>query len=484
MIVKVRPETERCGWQMKRIIYIAQIVIAALLLLSGCREAEGIQSDTIIMGAAAEQAKPDYDTEITAVVKEINTAEKTITLFDLKSQEERILTYTGGTDITDKYGQITSISLIRLGEIVDAFYQAAGEKLMKMQISKTAWEYNGVDRFRFNKTKKILEVAENKYRYTENLIVSDGEKQMLLMDVNDKDELTLKGVDEFIYSVTVTKGHGYIRLSNYDAFVGGDLEVGYDIFTTISDNMLLVVREGKYDVTLKKGELQGRKTVNVAAGQEVTVDMGEYYVEPERVGHVKFTISPEGADLYIDKTLTDYEEDAELAYGKYDIRVSMEGYEDWTGVLNVASSYEPIEIFLANKKAENVPVQEEDDGSVVGNENEVTEAENEEPSEEPTPETEDRDIIVIPSPSPTPLASGKVTEDKDHTITILSPVGMQIYVDGTFKGVTPMTFPKMIGNLTITLCGEGYVNKSFSVETTDDKKDVQYRFPDLVKSNG
>ena len=50
----------------------------------------------------------DYDSEMMAVVTGMDTGKREITLLDVDTGETIILAYTGGSDITDKYGQIVT----------------------------------------------------------------------------------------------------------------------------------------------------------------------------------------------------------------------------------------------------------------------------------------------------------------------------------------------------------------------------------------
>lgn len=463
-----------------RWIYAALLLSMAFMLAACGNNRTGTGNTGINIGygmANVTQEEPRFDSQLLGVVKEIDSMGMKISLYDVNKKETKLLSYSGGTDIRDRYGQVISMSQVAIGEIVDGYYISGSDKLIKMGISQEAWEYPGVGKFQFNKTKRIMSFSGSQYRYTEDIIVSDGSRLLELMDINSKDELTVKGVEGDIHSILISKGHGYIRLSGYDAFLGGALEVGADVYPAIEDNMLIVVREGKYTVSMKKGDLIGRKSISVAANEEVVVDMSEYYVEPEEIGTIRFLIGPDGADLYIDDQLTEYEEPMELDYGSYNIRVALNGYEDWTGVLKVASSYDTLEINLAPKAAEspkgdNLDGADEDGGSSIGDSDEIlppAATSSPKPVETFRPENE---------------SANTVSYDNDHTITIASPTGAQVYVNGTLKGTTPVSFPKMIGSLTITLCREGYMNKSYSVDTADDKKDVTFSLPDLEKSNG
>ena len=45
--------------------------------------------------------------------------------------------------------------------------------------------------------------------------------------------------------------------------------------------------------------------------------------------------------------------------------------------------------------------------------------------------------------------------DTDHKITVSAPAGAAVYINGTYKGVAPCSFTKVIGSVTLTLTKEG-----------------------------
>ena len=69
--------------------------------------------------------------------------------------------------------------------------------------------------------------------------------------------------------------------------------------------------------------------------------------------------------------------------------------------------------------------------------------------------------------------------DNQHTITVSAPIGASVYMDGTYKGVAPCSFPKKIGTVTITLSMSGLQTKSYTMKTVNDSKDIAWSFPDL-----
>ena len=70
------------------------------------------------------------------------------------------------------------------------------------------------------------------------------------MDLSPADVLSFQGIDTQILTVKVQKGHGYLRLVNDENFIGGWIEIGQTQIRKITDDMLLLIPEGSYQVNI------------------------------------------------------------------------------------------------------------------------------------------------------------------------------------------------------------------------------------------
>ncbi len=69
-------------------------------------------------------------------------------------------------------------------------------------------------------------------------------------------------------------------------------------------------------------------------------------------------------------------------------------------------------------------------------------------------------------------------------VTIPAPTGVEVYWDGNYKGLAPISFVKDPGTHVITLRKSGYETRSFTVTLDDSPEDVSYTFDDLqLKKN-
>lgn len=446
-------------------LIILIVVIAAIGVNSG-KQKQTVQKRVTTNGTAPEPTKT-YDTEITGVVTKINTGLQNITIYNISNDLEITLMYTGGTNVTSKNNNIMSMNEINLGDIVDAYFLSSSSKLIKLQISPSSWEYKNVSNYKVNETDRQMQIGSTLYQYGNQIVMFNGENEFTFSELDEQDLLDIKGVGQSVYSIVLAKGHGYIRFSNYKDFIGGTVEVGNNIFMPVKKDMIIVVREGSYRLTLENGDLKGIKYITVARDEDVTVDMGEYRKEAEQTVSVQFKVTPASAKLYINDVDTDYKNPVELPFGEYDICVTARGYTDYTGTLMIgedSKAYEEVSIDLVEAPVTETPA--------ITN-TPVTAA--------PTNSIDSTAPASTDGPTASPSSTEAATvTDADHVISIRSPIGAQVYVNGTYKGEVPVSFEKQIGTLSILLSQSGYQSKSYTVEVKDDNKDAVYQFSDMV----
>ena len=116
--------------------------------------------------------------------------------------------------------------------------------------------------------------------------------------------MTLRGMNGQAFSVVVTRGHGYIKPNNFKDFTGGTVTVQGEAILPVAKDMLLVVPEGQQLVTMKNGDLMAEVTVEVKRGQVTKVDMAKYQNQVPDTARVTFDVNPQGAELYVNASLT------------------------------------------------------------------------------------------------------------------------------------------------------------------------------------
>lgn len=408
-------------------------------------------------------ATPEVETRaVSGVVIQNDTQNSQLQIRELDTDTVDTLSYGATSTVTDQYKSEIEGTQIEVGQIYTVTYRLSDAKIEVAEVTEDVWEYQDVKKFSFNGDENMMQLAGGKYQYDTKTYFASSTSTIEPMEFSSQDVLTVRGIGIKVYSAVRTSGHGYIRLTNYNDFMGGMAEVGDKIIVPIAQNMLITAGEGTYRLTLSKTGASATKTVTVKNDTEVVVDFSDYVPTTKNIGEVTFDVEPEGADVALNGTTINYSKPVRLNYGKYKVTVSMTGYQTYSGVLNVAEPSKTISIDL-------IEASDEDEESTASAS----------PSASSTSSSDSDSSSTSDSSSDSDTVTKQI--DSDHTITISAPEGASVYLDNVYKGMVPCTFTKIVGSQTITLSETGYVTKSYSVDILDDDNNTKLSFADLVK---
>ena len=412
------------------------------LLFAGCgsRPMEQTQKelDTGFIPARAGM----YDSEDTALIKQIDKRNNKIVFYNLVRQKNYTLNFDGTTAFYDKYGSALTIDQIDAGDIANIRFLKEKKALALLQKSDESFVLENVTKFSIDERTHEMVVGDQTYRLDKNLFVYSENEQVEIMDINQVDTLRVQGIGHTVYSICIDKGHGYLRLKNDEYFWGGWIEVGNSVIQKVKEDMLLVVPEGKYEVLLTHNGISGSKRVTINRDKETELDIGDMKKEEDKkqYGNLLFVVSPDTASVYIDGKEVDISMPVQAEYGIHQLMAKAEGYQTVIRYIKVGQENATIQIEL-----------EVDDGGSV--------------SSNSTGTVNDSDAVST--------TGGKITID--------APVDVEVYVDGSYIGMAPCSFKKTAGVHVITLRKSGYVTKSYTINVTDTEKNENMSFSALVK---
>lgn len=391
-------------------------------------------------------AGPDsYDSADTPILVEKDKDEGTVTFLNLDIGRRYTLSVDGTTKLYDKHGESVSLDQIRVGDIVDITFLKTKKHLTSMQLSGEAWRYDNVERYEINNVRSEVTIGSEIYKLSDNTQYLSEGRSIEKMDLNPADILSFQGIDTTVLSVNVEKGHGYLRLVNDENFVGGWIEIGQQSIQRITEDMLLTVPEGSYQVSISHKGGGGVKDVVINRNEETALDIGDLAVAETQYGMVLFSLNPSNAKLYIDGSEADASQPVTLEYGIHQIIAKADGYKSLTQYLRVGQQSAGIDVTL-----DKVETDEEEESS----------------------------------------SASSSTEDKDETdastdyykVYVDAPEGAEVYLDGNYVGISPCSFKKNAGSHVLTLRKTGYETRSYTVQIDDEDKDISYSFADLVQS--
>ncbi len=398
----------------------------------------------------------DYDSADTAVVVAVDQDNRCVTFLNMGTGRQYTLYYDGTTYIKDKHDGPMTISQIKAGDIMDVCFLKGKRQIASMKMSPDAWIYEKIQNYDLGGINKTASIGSMTYSLPDDvLVLSEGER-VEVMDIVKQDVVTIHGIDHQICSISVERGHGYLRLKNDQALIGGWIEVGNSVIREITEDMLLIVPEGSYQVSLTNDNVSCMKEITVERDKETVLDVGDAVITEDKTGRILFSVTPENAVVTVDGQTVDIEKAVELPYGIHKVHLEAEGYDSLTKYVQVGSEYAQISFTLEES------VEPEDDNYNSISQNDIKEKEEEEPEEES-------------------VSENTISAKNGNKVYIDAPKGVEVYLDGNYVGVTPVSFKKRTGAHSVTLRKNGYYPKSYTIYLYDDGEDVTYSFSDLIK---
>ncbi|MCM1158237.1 MAG: PEGA domain-containing protein [Bacteroidales bacterium] len=458
---------------------------AILLLFGLCFGITGCGRE-ITLPSYDEEVEPAEEVSLFAIVCNVDEVNEKITLRTVNYTTEVTLSFNGGTDVKDKYGDILSMSQVSLGCLVDAVYDANREKLLSLQISgddniRKLQEVSGAV---IDYAEETVKIAGTVYKMNSNISAFSDNTEIGINEVCSEDQLTVWMYNDVVCSVYVELGHGYVKLSDFASYIGGMVEIGYDVIVPVTEDMLLTVREGKYTLRIEKGDDVGTKAVEVIKNQEINVSLADIAIQPKQIGSVLFKVTPADAAVYVDGKRVNTEGAIELVYGKHKLYITAEGYEAYSASFNVDYAYKIKEYTLKSEDGSS------EAGSTAGTQattgNRTTTEKSTESGDKKTEKTTENGSTQDGTTEKSTAEDGvkdvsAATGTKtDNKVTVTAPIGASIYFDGEYLGIAPMSFTKVTGSHIITLSKTGYLSKSYTVTFTDDGKDENLKYDELT----
>ncbi|MBD5517656.1 MAG: PEGA domain-containing protein [Lachnospiraceae bacterium] len=457
----------------RRAVSAAAVWMVMTLALTGCTsEASniGIAKDkkgNVVDTGFTVSTVGSYDSADTAVVLSTDLTNKAVSLVNMDTGKQYTLYYDGTTYVKDKYDGPMTISQIKAGDVVDVTFLKGKKKLASIKRSPEAWIFDDLDNYDLAGANRTASIGSLTYALPDEAVVLSEGRRVEKEEVMAQDVVTISGIDHKIYSVKVDKGHGYLRLKNDQPLLGGWIEVGNSVIRQITEDMLLVVPEGSYQVVLSNNGVGCVKEITVERNKEVVLDVGDVEIAEDKTGMILFNVTPETASVSVDGKPVDISKAVEMRYGIHQVQVEASGYDTLTKYIQVGSEYATISFTLEESRK-----TDDDKNSVSGNTTERF------PWQDTLASTSGNSIS---DNTLSTLSENALGTSSNYKVYIDSPKGVEVYLDGNYIGLAPVRFTKSAGTHQITLRKDGYETKSYTIYLTNDRKDETYSFSDLVK---
>lgn len=459
---------------------VTMLMLTALILTGCTSEASNIgkardkngEPDVVDTGFTLSTVG-SYDSADTAVVLATDPDNKAVSFINMDTGKQYTLYYDGTTNVTDKYDGPMTISQIKAGDVVDITFLKGRKKLAGIKRSPEAWVYDEVRNYDLAGTNRSASIGSQMYSLPESVVVLSEGRRVEAGEVVSQDVVTISGISHKIYSVNVDRGHGYLRLKNDQPLLGGWIEVGNSVIRQITEDMLLTVPEGSYQVVLTNNNVGCVKEITVERGKEVVLDVGDLEVAEDAVGKILFTVEPEGALVSVDGRLVDISKPVELEYGIHQIQAEASGYDTLTKHIQVGSEYATISFKLEESR--------KNDAKDSVSDNSISDR---------IPWKDTMDSVKENNPKKDSISENELSVSENalgtsnqYKVYVDSPKGVEVYLDGNYVGLSPVRFTKTAGRHEITLKKSGYKTKTYTIYLENTRKDETYSFSALEKEN-
>lgn len=493
--------------EYKKKIRMAACALAAGLavLLAGCSDAEiagfGSAGQDVAEEAAQETVSaavrnPNiYDSEDAAVVVKKDLEAGTVQFQNISTSRRYTLNYDGTTKVYDRNDQSLSMQQLREGSVVTVRFYKPDKSLSYVRENPDCINYNNVQGYSMDLRDGTVIIGNELYNISGHVVVVSEGRETDMMEVNPVDIISVWGYKNMIYGINVEKGHGYLRLQNEDYFVDGWIDVGDKVIRKISEDMLLVVPEGTYNVTVSSKGSSATQEISFARNEEMAWDLGSVKITVVQKGSVIFTLTPATAKVTVDGRQVDVSKPVTLDYGLHQMRISEEGYETVGQYIKVAEPSASIAVEL--EKSEEESTEEEKSKASADKSSKDDEDKEDEDEEEKDLDEEQAPSKKYPSSSKKDgeeesQDDGSEEESEEtkgsvasasgkYRVYIDAPEGAEAYLDGSYIGITPVSFNKAEGSYVVTLRKTGYQTRSYTLQIDNEEKDVNYSFTELIK---
>lgn len=446
-------------WKIMRLL----VALAFVLLLAGC---EGDKGDVKVYENTEAEIISHEELTMTAIVTGMDMENKLVDFVSIQDGAKYSLIYHGGVHVLDSKGKDVGIGSVACGDVVDVTYYGDTEKLVSLQPSSRVSTYTEVKKFIYDPEKHMASYGGKSLKLSDYVRAFSAAEPIGLADINTEDEVTVSVWNGTLLSVVVTKGHGYVRLLNQGTYIGGFVEIGKDVIVPVTADMLVAVGEGEYTLRISKNGYSGEKKVIVTRDREINVDLSDVAIPS---GTVTFAVEPEDveAEIQVDRTAIADKTYTGL-YGEHELSIKADGYDSFRGSFRINDTTKTLHVTLQAEQTGET-TEEETTESTASGDTTGTDSSNGTQSSETTSGSQG-------STSET-TASGS---EKEYKITIKTPTGVGVYLDGDYVGIAPVSFKKTAGTHTITLYKAGYLIKSYTIQTVDDGTDDEYSYADLI----
>lgn len=228
--------------------------------------------------AVLETETADSNAEETAelyILTGVDAAQKTVDVKKASNGRAAQYAYDTGTQFLDKYGNTKSAESFLSGDAVELQIEERDQRLTAVQLSDQVWVQENIVNYSVDEEIHAVTIGQKIFSYEPDMKIFSGDSSVEFRSLGAEDVLRAVGQDKKILSLAVTKGHGYLALSNTKLFEGSFICIGEKIFQEVEKNMKIEVPEGAHLVTVANNGYGGSKEVVIERNQTLSLNLDE-----------------------------------------------------------------------------------------------------------------------------------------------------------------------------------------------------------------
>jgi len=355
--VNARKQAEYVRFMFLTVIIGVVICIAIFLLVfSSMNNNTPVNKTTVDLkttqSTASQGSTEDlsvYDTEITAVVNEVDYRNQLIKVYDIENDLDLTLIMAAGATMKDQYGKAMTLAEFQSGNIVQIEYNKKQMKYSTLKISAKSWSRNSVTGFKIDTENFTITVGNNTYKYNDRLLVTYKDFDFDISMMNSINVINMKGYGDTVWTIDIEKSHGFIAFENADKVINGSVEIDTNIFKALEEGLEIVVAEGKHNIVIKGDNISPyTKEITISSAQRLTINLEEAGL---KLGKLMVKSNVNNYEIYVNGERKNYGEAILLEYGTYEVTLSKDGYESFTKNVTIDKSAVSVEINLEEKQS-------------------------------------------------------------------------------------------------------------------------------------
>ena len=217
------------------------------------------------------------------------------------------------------------------GDIVSFGVSKDTDEIVSIAYTDNIWEKTGFENIDIDTSKNTISNGTTKYDYNDSTLFIYNGDFISADDLCSEDVVTLKGIRNTVWSVSVEKYHGYIQLNNIDKIENPEITI--DGEKVEFDDDKTAVSAGAHSLGISGSNIdQLIVDIHIAAGETYAVDMASVQ---EKTGVLTVSVNVDDCIIIVDGKQVEKDSPIVLSMGTYNISVSAEGYKTYSSTIAV-----------------------------------------------------------------------------------------------------------------------------------------------------